>query len=97
MANESRTHVFATTELLEGILLHLEPRTLLTLAQLVQRRWRDVICDSAALQQKLYLRGTPDKSPNRREMNQLLKPHFPFFVDERPFKLHDSFLQIIWS
>ncbi|KAK7921435.1 hypothetical protein PG985_009457 [Apiospora marii] len=98
MANESRTHVFATTELLEGTLLHLEPRTLLTLAQLVQRRWRDVIRDSAALQQKLYLKGTLDKSPKRpREINPLLKTHFPFFIDERPFKLHDSFLQIIWS
>ncbi|KAK8077131.1 hypothetical protein PG996_003301 [Apiospora saccharicola] len=90
MACESRTRVFATTELLESILVHLDPITLPTLAPLVQRRWRDVIRDSAALQQLLFLRGTLDTSTEReRKTNPLLEKHFPFFFYGRHYEFKE--------
>ncbi|KAK7947947.1 uncharacterized protein PG986_008833 [Apiospora aurea] len=45
MGSEICIQTFATTELLENILVHLDPKTLLTSAQLVQRRWRQLIND----------------------------------------------------
>ncbi|KAK8133639.1 hypothetical protein PG984_005651 [Apiospora sp. TS-2023a] len=91
MVSESRTRVFATTELLEGILMHLDPIILLTLAPPVQRRWRDVIRDSTALQQRLFLRGTLDRSTDGgREPNPLLKNRFPFFFYGPFWKFHAS-------
>lgn len=60
MASRSQGEVLGTTELLQHILLHLDLQTLLVSAPLVARRWRDLIRDSAVLQQALFFRGVPE-------------------------------------
>ncbi|KAK8128997.1 F-box domain-containing protein [Apiospora sp. TS-2023a] len=66
MTSRSQRDVLGTTELLQNILLHLDLQTLLVSSQLVDRRWRDLIRDSAALQQALFFRGVPEP-PSPRE------------------------------
>ncbi|KAK8033846.1 F-box domain protein [Apiospora marii] len=60
MTSNSQSEVLGTTELLQNILLHLDLKTLLISAQLVERRWRNLISDSAVLQQALFFRGVPE-------------------------------------
>ncbi|KAK7957751.1 hypothetical protein PG996_010802 [Apiospora saccharicola] len=67
MTSRSQRDVLGTTELLQNILLHLDLKTLLVSSQLVERRWRDLIRDSATLQQALFFRGVLEPSP-REEM-----------------------------
>ncbi|KAK8094811.1 hypothetical protein PG997_001496 [Apiospora hydei] len=81
------SETFATAELLENILVHLDPKTFLTSAQLVQRRWRQQIHNSTPLQQQLFLRSIPAQYSSPREVNPLLKEHFPIFFYERPAEL----------
>ncbi|KAJ1328181.1 F-box domain-containing protein [Microdochium nivale] len=54
-ASPARQKVFATPELLELILLHLDLRTLLTVVQRVSRGWKAFIRSSAPLRRELYL------------------------------------------
>ncbi|KAK8119733.1 uncharacterized protein PG998_004359 [Apiospora kogelbergensis] len=58
-SSSSQEHVLGTPELLENILLHLDLAALLTSAQLVERRWRNLISHSAVLQRALFFRGDP--------------------------------------
>ncbi|KAL5043278.1 hypothetical protein BDW71DRAFT_188305 [Aspergillus fruticulosus] len=65
--------VLFITELLEGILLQADVRTLLT-AQRVCRKWQAVIRKSSALQIQLFMKPSPEqpRSGERRETNPLL-------------------------
>ncbi|KAK4227264.1 hypothetical protein QBC38DRAFT_478060 [Podospora fimiseda] len=74
--------LFSTIELLENILLQLDMRTLLTVAQRVHTHWRKVINTSPALQQHLFFRpiNTPCGSVPRVIQNPLMASEFyPFF------------------
>ncbi|KAK7996456.1 hypothetical protein PG989_004496 [Apiospora arundinis] len=67
-AKGCREQVLGTTELLQNVLLHLDLKTLLVSAQRVERRWRDLIIDSAPIQRALYFRGDPE--PRHEEEEQ---------------------------
>lgn len=56
----AQSHVLATTELLELILLHLDATTLFAV-QRVCRKWHSLISDSRKLQEQMFLRA-PSKS-----------------------------------
>ena len=77
------TSVLSTHELLEGILLHVDLRTLLTSAQRVNHSWHDLIRSSLRLQRVLFF--APDDSNNNKNtnteytFNPLLKKAFPTF------------------
>jgi hypothetical protein len=58
--------VFATAELLEAILLHLESRDLLVAAQRVCRTWCELVKTSFRLQEVLFLREPTSSSLSRR-------------------------------
>jgi hypothetical protein len=87
--------VFATAELLELILLHLEARDILISAQRVNRTWRDVISDSFRLQDVLCMRAAQsvplaafdievdlDGDQRQRTVHPLLRQAFgPLFRD----------------
>jgi hypothetical protein len=71
------TQVLSTPELLESILTHLPPSTLLS-THLVSRHFHHTITSSPTLQQALFFR--PAASPEW-SLNSLLRKHFlPFFV-----------------
>ncbi|KAF9880356.1 hypothetical protein CkaCkLH20_02310 [Colletotrichum karsti] len=79
--------VFAIPELLERIILHLDIRTILTRAQLVNRTWKTVIEESNCIQQKLFFkpivaRRVEDVTQNRVK-NPLLKSIFSAWFEER--------------
>ncbi|KKY19624.1 hypothetical protein UCDDS831_g05283 [Diplodia seriata] len=57
------TTVFNTTELLELILLSLDPRTLLTAATRVNRRFHDTLRASLPLRRALFLTPAADRGP----------------------------------
>lgn len=58
------TTVFGATELLEMVLLQLDPRSLLK-AQQVCQRWKQTITHSIRLQQALYLKPAKSSNPKR--------------------------------
>ncbi|KAL2868134.1 uncharacterized protein BJX67DRAFT_62108 [Aspergillus lucknowensis] len=59
---ETRLHnIFCNPKILEAILLHLDMLTLLTSAQQVCRRWRDLIQKSDDLQIALFLKPSKEK------------------------------------
>lgn len=68
------------TEILESILSNLDTRTLL-LAQLISRRWRDLIATSPLLQQLLFMQPAPPdtSTPPTARPNPLLPSIFPRF------------------
>ncbi|KAJ5683039.1 hypothetical protein N7462_006204 [Penicillium macrosclerotiorum] len=68
--------VFSTPELLELILLHLDPRTLVVSAQRTCQYWNRLIRDSRSLQKALFFLPT-DSGPTTR--NPLLAEAFPSF------------------
>ncbi|KAK8043165.1 hypothetical protein PG994_013648 [Apiospora phragmitis] len=91
MPRRSQDEVFDTAELLEYILIDIDLVTLLTSAQLVRRRWREVISDSPPLQRRLFFRGIPQPAANTsaadgpgggQEVNPLLKEKFDIFFYE---------------
>ncbi|KAJ5953301.1 hypothetical protein N7454_000197 [Penicillium verhagenii] len=79
--NEKRAsteRILSITEILEGILLHLDLRTLLTTAQLVNRGWRQLIRESTQIQEALFL--NPENGRRGRSepvLNPLLLDAFP--------------------
>ncbi|KAH8161535.1 hypothetical protein CIB48_g6698 [Xylaria polymorpha] len=68
--------VLQTAELLEGVLLQLDMRTLLTTAQLVSRQWHELITTSPALKQALYFEPIARLSGPATQ-NPLLAEVFP--------------------
>ncbi|KIW06823.1 uncharacterized protein PV09_02503 [Verruconis gallopava] len=68
--------VFKTPELLELILVHLDQQELLR-AQRVCRRWKDIICSSLPLRQKLYLSPAAKIDESIPVDNAWLKSRFP--------------------
>ncbi|RAH51149.1 uncharacterized protein BO95DRAFT_437923 [Aspergillus brunneoviolaceus CBS 621.78] len=81
-------HTLNTPELLELILSQLDPRTLLTAAQLTCRTWRTLIQTSHPLQEALFFRParaiptTP--APATKKFNPLLAWAFPGFFPRPP-------------
>ena len=63
--------VLSTTELLEIILLYVDPRTVLTSAQRVSRRWRALVTESPALQGALFLRPDPNHQRHYHQHQQM--------------------------
>ena len=61
----------STTELLEIILLYVDPRTVLTSAQRVSRRWRALVTESPALQGALFLRPDPNHQRHYHQHQQM--------------------------
>lgn len=73
--------VVAPTELLEALLLSMDMRTLLTVAQRVCRRWHHLICTSPSLQKALFFepdKAVPSTDPLR---NPLLAEIFTVWFD----------------
>lgn len=73
MSNHPSETVFTIPELLETILLHLDPRTLLT-AQSTCKTWTTLITTSPRIQQALFF--IPSSHPEK-ELNPLLVHSFP--------------------
>ncbi|KAI1368202.1 hypothetical protein F5Y08DRAFT_10842 [Xylaria arbuscula] len=73
--------VLQTPELLQEILLHLDMRTLLTSAQLVNRQWHELITTSPVLQQALYFEPIASSSDPATQ-NPLLSELFPYWFRE---------------
>ncbi|PLN79779.1 hypothetical protein BDW42DRAFT_172105 [Aspergillus taichungensis] len=72
------TTVLSTHELLEGILLQVDLRTLLISAQRVNHIWHDLISSSLPLQRALFF--APDDNNNTEHtFNPFLKNAFPTF------------------
>ncbi|OJJ95963.1 hypothetical protein ASPACDRAFT_47320 [Aspergillus aculeatus ATCC 16872] len=87
--SESPTqHTLNTPELLELILSQLDPRTLLTVAQLTCRTWRTLIQTSHPLQEALFFRparaSPTTAAPESKKFNPLLAWAFPGFFPQRP-------------
>ncbi|KAI0554521.1 hypothetical protein F4679DRAFT_579544 [Xylaria curta] len=70
--------VLQTAELLQEILLQLDMRTLLTVAQLVSRQWHALITSSPPLQRALYLKPIVQSS-SPATLNPLLVDAFPLW------------------
>ncbi|RYP52357.1 hypothetical protein DL768_002468 [Monosporascus sp. mg162] len=81
--------VLSTPELLEGIFLQCDIRSILTSAQRVCRQWHEIIVSSPAVQTHLYFRpGPPPLSSQGSTLNPLLSEVFaPFFA---PFVINRS-------
>lgn len=87
MRPDNCKHKFSTaeralsiTEILEGILIQLDLRTLLTSAQLVNRGWRQLIRESTQIQEALFFK--PQQKRHGRDeptFNPLLRETFPSF------------------
>lgn len=73
--------VLGTTELLEGIICSLDMRTIIVSAQAVNHRWKDLITESPAIQQHLYLLPAPNGGggPENPDLNPLLAKSFPLW------------------
>ncbi|KFH48367.1 hypothetical protein ACRE_008520 [Hapsidospora chrysogenum ATCC 11550] len=77
---EASYRVLAIPELLALILIHLDQRSLLTKAQRVGKRWKDVLHASPALRRHLffYVPATePRRPPEEKTLNPLLAVAFP--------------------
>lgn len=74
--------VLSTPELLESILLHLDPRTLLTTAQLISPAFLAVTTSSPRLQRTLFFRPSPSTTPFTP--NPLLLWAFPCLMPVLP-------------
>ncbi|KAI1850899.1 hypothetical protein JX265_004907 [Neoarthrinium moseri] len=73
---------FNIPELLVEILLFLDPRTLTTSAQRVNKQWQATILGSLKLQRALFLQATPGAYERNRDHSPLLKKTFaPWFDD----------------
>ncbi|RAK81262.1 uncharacterized protein BO72DRAFT_345072, partial [Aspergillus fijiensis CBS 313.89] len=81
-------HTLNTPELLELILSQLDPRTLLTAAQLTCRTWRTLIQTSHPLQEALFFRparaSPTTPAPATKKFNPLLAWAFPGFFPRPP-------------
>ncbi|KAH7077336.1 hypothetical protein FB567DRAFT_535055 [Paraphoma chrysanthemicola] len=76
----SRDLVFSTPELLESILLHLSPQSLLAARQ-ISRTFATTIKSSPQLQYALFFRSDPNRPANKWLVNPLLRQHFlPWFA-----------------
>lgn len=74
--------VLSTPELLESIFLHLDPRTLLTTAQLISPAFLAVTTSSSRLQRTLFFRPSPSTTPFTP--NPLLLWAFPCLMPVLP-------------
>ncbi|GAM38618.1 hypothetical protein TCE0_033f09487 [Talaromyces pinophilus] len=75
-SNNAQSKCLSTPEILESILLQLDPQALLTAAQQTCRTWRGVIHESPSLQKALFF--TLDEPPEKVQ-NPLLVQRFPSF------------------
>jgi len=78
--------VLNTPELLESILLWVEPRTLLVRCNLVCQQWHDAISTSPSLQQTLFFAPRLDCTPH---FNPILSQDFSIFFDGEYHSLRD--------
>ncbi|CAG9991108.1 unnamed protein product [Clonostachys byssicola] len=100
MRHTATLKVFGTIEILEAILLHLDPKDLL-LSQLISTRFKSIISTSPAIQQRLFLSPAPASTPP--QLNPVLAALFPvFFSLKRPvdinqfYQLHDTIGKQEW-
>jgi hypothetical protein len=80
MADKATCQALHLTEVLEQILLHLDMRDLLR-CKTVSSHWRQLISDSPALQQHLFLAPAPFRDGQTPRMNPLLAELFPSLFD----------------
>ncbi|KAJ5105749.1 hypothetical protein NUU61_003096 [Penicillium alfredii] len=76
MAASPQQQVWSTPELLESVLLPLDPRTLLVSAQRVCRTWTSLIRESSAIQKALFFTPVEGVSTEKAH-NPLLAAAFP--------------------
>ncbi|OTA90854.1 hypothetical protein M434DRAFT_33208 [Hypoxylon sp. CO27-5] len=90
-------NVFNTTELLELILLNVEPRDILVSAQRVAKRWKEVIEGSFKIQQALFLRASPSSFTEcRYTKNEMVPLSTPLSVDVVEFTQAAWHPQPVW-
>jgi len=75
---------FSIPEILEAILLNIEPRHLLVNAQRVNRTWHSTIRCSPPLQRVLFFEACPRNEKRESEFNVLLSAAFPPFFEHNP-------------
>ncbi|KAE9382252.1 hypothetical protein N431DRAFT_425683 [Stipitochalara longipes BDJ] len=75
---------FSIPEVLEAILLNIQPRHLLVDAQRVNRTWHSTVKYSPALQRLLFFEACPKNDNREPEFNLLLIAAFPPFFNHNP-------------
>lgn len=97
MTDSARHQAFSIPEIFEQILLKLDPRTLLTKAQLICRAWTTFIQTSPAIQWALFFKPKNQHSP--KSQNPLLAAIFPsiFNRDRERANLTLTTFQILTS
>ncbi|KAJ5096927.1 hypothetical protein N7456_007648 [Penicillium angulare] len=90
MAQSSQTRAFVIPEIVTLILQQMDMRTLMT-AQRISRGWKDLICNSQSLQEKLFFQPiSHDHDQSPRVGNPLLLEAFPSaFHSDEFFTLED--------
>ncbi|VUC33481.1 unnamed protein product [Clonostachys rosea] len=76
MESKARNTVLNTTEIVEAVLVHVDPKTVL-LARRVCAKWNDLISNSPSIQQHLFFRPIPGTTPV--VLNPMLAKAFPPF------------------
>ena len=89
--------VISTTELLEAILTHLPPTSLLQ-AQRISRFFHRTINTSPKLQQLLFFRAEPGRDVEDFVINPLLQQHFaPWFPPFHGHRNYDLLKEMPWA
>lgn len=86
-SDNAQSKCLSTPEILESILLQVDPYSLLTAAQQTCRTWGGIIHESPSLQKALFF--TPDEHP-KKVQNPLLVQRFPSFFGKTKWSLLPS-------